>query len=1017
MVIKRKDFQKAAAFIHEFLLKLNEDLECAELRDTLNLALLHMQKYYRMLQSRTQEKIHVQTLSLHARGLSPMTPFVDAPDKFQWRWINLDSSRLLASMGVADESINITTLPSIIQAAKQGNVDLITELVHEDPSCADEQDGLGRTALTYAVHFSQMDALHCLLENEASVNTSAHDGSTAVHQACHDDNPEALRMLLEYGGDFTMQDTHGRAPIHWAVTAYTLDCLRVLIEHNADVNVRDKDGLTPCMWACRLDHIQHFELLSRSERFHVEDADGIERDIIGRTWMHWSVRRMEPLECLQTLLTAETAMLRDDDGKTVLHTAAEMGSLPATKIIIEIGGHHCINLRDKQDRTPLHLASIGGHGDVVNFLLENEADMNAVDKFNATAWDYARNRQLHYCQLIIMSHQRQRFTSNPSTPIANGLGLMFGNSSLMNGDFNGNEFDFMSARDSVESMPVTPPHPPKRPRTGRAPMLHRSQSLSERDRSREHSLDDRQISSANETMPKKNERIDLSAGDNMILRNERIDLSSPVDIHRRNERIEVSVNTRQAALEGYATANDREEVAMTTDDHLDEDIDGVSVGGMDVSDIEDEDMQLPLQTARRPHQGSQRPPGPQPNFQPRPPPRHYQPRPPPPGPAVSRVQPPPPHTQPIQPPYRKSQPEFGDNAQNYNSIQPRPPPRISTTNHRITSGFFNQRTPANTTDSYPSPNRPKPAPRPQRMQQVPKPPILNSPPPGRPGSGPSIREQITSPPLSSHSPDQSSARQDNRPDSGNTKPPGVLEGKKLMPPPLLTPLENAPKLPNIDSMEKIGKKKKKKKRNRDHSNTDAERDMKSPPEDLTPPRGYAAPLHPPPSATVRQQRAQSGHPSPKFSKGNPQRHEGRYTDESMEEEKDTEEQHPVMNGLAVPARDAPMRSTQPGQRLQPMDSDDTDGVRNSEPKIEEGFNEDEEIGPLIPPPQGFRGPAGDRPLSQSVPQDSRSSARLGPTSAKPPLPRGRNSTGSSRFKNPSPPRRTSRPTTGRTGDS
>jgi len=44
------DFQKAAAFIHEFLLKMNEDVECAELRDTLNLALLHMQKYYRLLQ-------------------------------------------------------------------------------------------------------------------------------------------------------------------------------------------------------------------------------------------------------------------------------------------------------------------------------------------------------------------------------------------------------------------------------------------------------------------------------------------------------------------------------------------------------------------------------------------------------------------------------------------------------------------------------------------------------------------------------------------------------------------------------------------------------------------------------------------------------------------------------------------------------------------------------------------------------------------------------------------------------
>ena len=59
-----------------------------------------------------------------------MTPFVDAPDKFQYKWINLDSARLKASIGV-DESLNITTLPLIIQAAREGNIEAIDELVSE----------------------------------------------------------------------------------------------------------------------------------------------------------------------------------------------------------------------------------------------------------------------------------------------------------------------------------------------------------------------------------------------------------------------------------------------------------------------------------------------------------------------------------------------------------------------------------------------------------------------------------------------------------------------------------------------------------------------------------------------------------------------------------------------------------------------------------------------------------------------------------------------------------------------
>ena len=47
-------------------------------------------------------------------------------------------------------------------------------LLTADPSCIDEQDGIGRTALSYAVHFHQMEMLHYLLENQADVNIASH---------------------------------------------------------------------------------------------------------------------------------------------------------------------------------------------------------------------------------------------------------------------------------------------------------------------------------------------------------------------------------------------------------------------------------------------------------------------------------------------------------------------------------------------------------------------------------------------------------------------------------------------------------------------------------------------------------------------------------------------------------------------------------------------------------------------------------------------------------------------------
>ena len=121
------DFQKTAAYLQEFLLKLCEDGECAELRDSLNLALLHMQKYYRTLQSRLQDnKNNSQLLRSSLRGLSPMTPFRDAPDKFQSKWIDLDNPRLSMT---SENGMTLANLPLIIQAAKAGDNQLVQEIV------------------------------------------------------------------------------------------------------------------------------------------------------------------------------------------------------------------------------------------------------------------------------------------------------------------------------------------------------------------------------------------------------------------------------------------------------------------------------------------------------------------------------------------------------------------------------------------------------------------------------------------------------------------------------------------------------------------------------------------------------------------------------------------------------------------------------------------------------------------------------------------------------------------------
>ena len=73
---------------------------------------------------------------------------------------------------------------------------------------------------------------------------------------------------------------------------------------------------------------------------------------------------------------------------------------------------------------------------------------------------------------------------------------------------------------------------------------------------------------------------------------------------------------------------------------------------------------------------------------------------------------------------------------------------------------------------------------------------------------------------------------------------GGIEGRRI-PPPALTPLTNVPKPPTLDSFDQMAKKKKKKKKDRDRKEATSPLQKSGHPSDIPPPRGFAAPLHPP----------------------------------------------------------------------------------------------------------------------------------------------------------------------------
>eukprot|EP00112_Aurelia_sp_Birch-Aquarium-sp1_P005709 Seg1647.7 transcript_id=Seg1647.7/GoldUCD/mRNA.D3Y31 product="Ankyrin repeat domain-containing protein 55" protein_id=Seg1647.7/GoldUCD/D3Y31 len=444
MVLKKRDFQKLVNFIKEFQNKLPCDETSAELRDALNLSLLHMHKYYKRVKIRCQNggntlEGSISLTSSLTGAASPMSPYIPPLDRFDWRWLSLDPSKLSASFGHGEMT---NFVPEIFYAIKDGDMEQLKKIVDDDPDKVNELDAIGRTTAMYAANGGTpeyLEMLQFLISKEVDLQHQSNDGFTCLHIACYYGHKDFVEALLKEKVDVNVQDSDGRAPLHWAAAYWSQDLIQLLIVNGADPKIQDNEGLTAAMWACHFDQLDNLQLLfavqekanpAPEARYQVVDKNG-------RTILHWAVTKMTNISCMKYLLNAETAHLYDEEGKTIFLCAAEHGCLAACEEILDLCSDDVIEDMDNQGRTALHLASLGGHGEVVDFLLSRGAAVDRLDNQGASSLDYVCNRKLNYCNLVFTSYQRykERLANmhaklNSAKPEAN----VSGNDSLINKD-------------------------------------------------------------------------------------------------------------------------------------------------------------------------------------------------------------------------------------------------------------------------------------------------------------------------------------------------------------------------------------------------------------------------------------------------------------------------------------------------------------------------------------------------------------------------------------------------------
>jgi len=117
---------------------------------------------------------------------------------------------------------------SLRDEALAGRAETVRSLLAETAPEFDAADGMGWTALMYAVKGGHDEIVEMLLEAGASLDQRNQSRETALHLAARHGRTASARLLLRAGADFGLRDSEERTPLYRAIERRRADIIEML---------------------------------------------------------------------------------------------------------------------------------------------------------------------------------------------------------------------------------------------------------------------------------------------------------------------------------------------------------------------------------------------------------------------------------------------------------------------------------------------------------------------------------------------------------------------------------------------------------------------------------------------------------------------------------------------------------------------------------------------------------------------------------------------------------------------
>ncbi len=302
---------------------------------------------------------------------------------------------ILILTGIGLTCSSFAAPPEIADAAQRQDWQTVRTLAAKKAEVNNVQPD-GTTALQWAAHWNDLDAVKTLLTSGANPKLANRYGVTPLSEAAAVGNAAMIDALLAAGADAnTLTTADGETVLMTASRSGSVDAVKTLLAHGAAVNAKENyRGQTALMWAAGEHHALVVKLLLEH----------------GADWKVQSLARETSMPKLSAA-SSVTAMARG--GLTAFDFAAREGDIETGRVMLDGGVD--INQVDADNTSPLVVSILNKRYSYAKFLLDRGADPNIAD---------VRGRAALYAAIDMRNEDYSALPNHKETDPLPSLGLV-----------------------------------------------------------------------------------------------------------------------------------------------------------------------------------------------------------------------------------------------------------------------------------------------------------------------------------------------------------------------------------------------------------------------------------------------------------------------------------------------------------------------------------------------------------------------------------------------------------------